>query len=111
MGLEPVWFLLRRLLLAAIVCLQRDLWIEVLSFISLIILSQDAVNNILYKGDTTPTEIGSANLNTDRQDPVSKSHYLTVQSLEVVIRNAVSVVIIELIRLVWPMRGQISSPS
>jgi hypothetical protein len=34
-----------------------------------------------------------------------------VQSLDVVIRNDVSVVIIALIRFVWPINGHISSPS
>ena len=50
----------------------------------LIILSQEAVNSMLNVLDTLPTEIGSANLKTAMQRPVSYSHYLTVQSLEVV---------------------------
>jgi hypothetical protein len=54
----------------------------------------------LYNADITPLEIGSANLKTDKHAPVSNSHYLTVQSLDVVIRNDVSVVIIALIRFV-----------
>jgi len=52
----------------------------------LIILSQDAVNSILYNGDIIPQDIGSANLKIAMQFPVSLSHYLTVQSFDIVIR-------------------------
>lgn len=71
----------------------------------LIILSQEAVKSILNSLLTNPHEIGSANLKIEIYNPDSKSHYLTVQSLEVVSKNDVSVVTISLIRFVWPIRG------
>ena len=75
----------------------------------LIILSQEAVKSILNCGLTLQVEIGSANLKTATHAPVSQSHCLTVQSLDDVIMKDVSVLTMQLILFVCPIRGAMST--
>ena len=77
---------------------------------TLTILSQDAVNIILLARLIVATATGSANLNTASQAPDFIFHYRTVQSFAEENMKSLSVDVIWLILLVWPINGLFSCP-